>query len=420
MTLRIALVSFEYPPDSGWGGIATYVAQAAALLKARGHEVEVFASSAKRNTTVEEQGILVHWIKENNRDDFPIIAGHRIAERHALAPFDVLESPEYYADGRKAIELLPNLPLVVRLHTPSRLIMDMTWPHPWYYPLKRFKQLLHSFLMICLNKSGQVVKVNPKQYWLKIDQTEQTFTRQANRVVALCSDLKTFALNSWKIEADRIVVSPNVYHPKENFLAIKPNPTGFTFGYFGRLERRKGVDLWVKAIPGILKRFPEARFRFVGKSLNYSPGLTYVQWIKQYLKSHLDRIEFVDHVPLSEMAQQYEQVDVCVFPSRWENFPNVCLEAMSAGKAVIASQFGGMKEMIPDNRFGLTVDPFNTQELIRAACVLLQDADARIAMGLAARNRVQEEYNQARVGQEMETIYINAIAHKQQQLLQHA
>ncbi|MBU3677770.1 MAG: glycosyltransferase family 4 protein, partial [Chitinophagaceae bacterium] len=179
----------------------------------------------------------------------------------------------------------------------------------------------------------------------------------------------------------------------------------------------KGVDLWVKAIPGILKEFPQARFRFVGKSLNYSPGLSYVAWIKQYLNAYLDRIDFVDHVPLHEMPFQYEQVDICVFPSRWENFPNVCLEAMSAGKAIIASEHGGMKEMIPDNRYGITLDPFNTKALIGAACSLLNNIDARIAMGLAARERVQMEYNQVRVGLEMETIYIDAIAHKQQEIL---
>ncbi|MBU3676888.1 MAG: glycosyltransferase, partial [Chitinophagaceae bacterium] len=230
MKLRVAFVSFEYPPDSGWGGIATYVAQAAALLKTRGHEVEVFASSPTRNNTTEEQGILIHWIKENNRDDFPVIAGHRMAERHALAPFDVLESPEYYADGRKAVELIPELPLVVRLHTPSRLIIDMTWPHPWYYPLTRLKELVHSFLLICFNKSGKMPVVNPKQYWNTIDLTEKKFTRRANRVVALCADLKEFARQTWKIDEQRVVVSPNVYHPKENLLALQPNPSGCTFG----------------------------------------------------------------------------------------------------------------------------------------------------------------------------------------------
>ena len=417
MALRIALVSFEYPPDSGFGGIATYVAQAAALLTARGHNVEVFASSTIRNHCERIDGILVHWMLENNRDDFPVVAGHRIAERHKQQAFDVLESPEYFADGRKAIELLPQLPLVVRLHTPSRLIIEMSWSHPSYYPLTRFRELVKSFLMICLNKSGKIPFVNPKQYWYSIDQTEKQFTRKANRVVALCHDMKLFAQGHWKIDPTCLVVSPNVYHPNKQLLAIQPNQRGMCFGYFGRLERRKGVDLWVKAIPGILKQFPEARFRFVGKSMNYSSGLTYLQWIKSYLNDHLDRIDFVDHVPLSEMPHQYELVDICVFPSRWENFPNVCLEAMSAGKAVVASHFGGMAEMLPTPEFGLTINPFNTNELIEAACRLLKNPEERIRMGMAARERVLKEYNHDRIGQAMESIYHEAIANKQHQIL---
>ena len=418
MALRIALVSFEYPPDSGFGGIATYVAQADALLTARGHEVEVFASSTIRNHCERVDGITVHWILEHNRDDFPVIAGHRIAERHKQQAFDVLESPEYFADGRKASELIPNLPLVVRLHTPSRLIIEMSWTHSHYYPLTRIRALIKSFLMICFNKSGKIPIVNPKQYWYLIDQTEKKFTQKADRVVALCHDMKLFAQRYWKIDPSRLVVSPNVYHPNKQLLAIQPNRNGMCFGYFGRLERRKGVDLWVKAIPGILKQFPDARFRFVGKSMNYSPGITYIQWIKSYLKDYLDRIEFIDHVPLNEMPHQYEVVDICVFPSRWENFPNVCLEAMSAGKAVLASHFGGMAEMLPDRMFGLTINPFKTSELVDAACRLLNNPDERIRMGLAARERVMKEYNHNRIGLEMETIYQEAIAYKQRQILQ--
>ena len=155
--MRIALISYEYPPDSGFGGIATYVAQAARLMKSRGHTVEVFASSSHRNSSLEEQGIIVHWINETNRDDFSVIAGHKIAERHLEQAFDVLESPEYFADGRKAIELIPQLPLVVRLHTPSRFIIEMSWSHSAWYPLTRLNTFVQSLFKILINKSSPCV-----------------------------------------------------------------------------------------------------------------------------------------------------------------------------------------------------------------------------------------------------------------------
>lgn len=413
MPFRIAFVSFEYPPDSSFGGIATYVAQAAQLLLNRGHHIEVFASSLTRNETVEENNIVVHWIKESNRNDFPIVAGHRIAIRHSEHPFDVIESPEYYADGFKAIELVPDLPLVVRLHTPSRMIINMSWSHSKSYPLMRIGKLCSAFIKILLNKSGAIPKVNPIQYWQQIDLLEKQFTQKANRVVALCNDLKVFAERDWKIASSQIRICPNIYHPRPELLAIKPSSTSKTIGFFGRLERRKGVDLWVKAIPAILKKFPNTRFRFVGKSLNYAQGLPYDVWIRQTLKEYMSNIDIVDHVTLDEMPKQYDLVDICVFPSRWENFPNVCLEAMSAAKAVIGSKHGGMAEMLPNREVGLLVDPFITSELISASCYLLENQEARIQMGLNARERVLKMYNPNVIGEQMEQIFKEAIEHKQ-------
>lgn len=407
--LRIAFVSFEYPPDSSLGGIATYVAQAAQLMYSRGHDVEVFASSLTRNETIRENNILVHWIKESSRDDFPVIAGHIIAKRHQEKPFNVLESPEYYADGRKVVELAFDLPLVVRLHTPSRLIIDMSWPHGQWYGFTRLGKLILATIKVITNKSGAIPKVNPKQYWFEIDSVEKKFTLQANKVVALCNDMKEFAVKKWHIKASKVVLCPNIYHPRNELLTIMPRKIGKTIGYFGRLERRKGVDLWVKAIPSILKKYPDTRFRFVGKSQYYKPGLLFSDWIKDELKQYTENIELVDHVSLDEMPQQYSTVDICVFPSRWENFPNVCLEAMSAGKAVIGSRFGGMAEMLSSKEVGMLVNPFSIPQLVNAASHLLTDNEARIRMGMNARIRVLTEYNPNVIGERMEQIYNEAI-----------
>jgi glycogen synthase len=57
--MKIAFISYEYPPDTSYGGIATYVKQASQLLCQRGHHVEVFAASPDRCGTEVEEGILV-------------------------------------------------------------------------------------------------------------------------------------------------------------------------------------------------------------------------------------------------------------------------------------------------------------------------------------------------------------------------
>jgi hypothetical protein len=70
MSMKIAFISYEYPPDSAHGGIATYMHQAARMMSGRGHHVEVFAGSRHRSGTFCEDGVLVHRLIEECHMDF--------------------------------------------------------------------------------------------------------------------------------------------------------------------------------------------------------------------------------------------------------------------------------------------------------------------------------------------------------------
>src|SRR5258706_8181253 len=119
--MKIAFISYEYPPDTAFGGIATYVFQAATMLRKRGHHVEVFAASVNRSGSESEDGILVHRIDEKSRFDFGPRIGEVFARRQSVIGFDVLEGPDYSADAREAVRLVPSIPLLLKLHTPSVL-----------------------------------------------------------------------------------------------------------------------------------------------------------------------------------------------------------------------------------------------------------------------------------------------------------
>ena len=110
--MRIAYISYEYPLDYSCGGIGTYVAQIARMMSRRGHEVEVFVHSPIRNGRLLRDGILEHCIQEADRRNFGIIAGQAFAARHRENPFDVLEGPEFNADARQAVALVPEMPPV--------------------------------------------------------------------------------------------------------------------------------------------------------------------------------------------------------------------------------------------------------------------------------------------------------------------
>jgi glycogen(starch) synthase len=416
--MRIAYISYEYPPDSSNGGIATYVAQAGRMMARRGHEVEVFASSPCRFGRFERDGIIEHWIRETDPQHFGIVAGHVFAARHVEKTFDVLEGPEYNADARKAIELAPDVSLVLKMHTPSLMIAALNAPSGFAPYLGNIR---HNFRVFATS----IVKRRALQPFLftlpylqearEMDRLEAAHARRANIVAPPCQGLCDHAKSVWKISADAIRLAPHPYTPTKDFLKLQPRNDGFRVGFVGRLEKRKGIETLVAAIPSVLKAVPDARFRFIGAPEHHSSGIRYDEWIRLRIPQHMECLEFTGKYPLERMAEAYDELDVCVFPSLWENFPNVCLEAMSAGRAIIASNAGGMSEMLDDGRAGRLVTPNCPTSLAHEIISLLKMPSERIRLGEIARKRVLEAYNEKVIGEMMECIYREAIERKSKQ-----
>jgi len=173
----------------------------------------------------------------------------------------------------------------------------------------------------------------------------------------------------------------------------------------------------VAAIPSVLNAVPEAKFRFIGAVQNHpTSGLPYDKWIRLRLPKHTDRLEFAGKYPLERMVEAYDSLDICVFPSLWENFPNVCLEAMAAGRPIIASSAGGMAEMLDDGGVGRLIASRDSVSLAREIISLLISPAERIRLGELARKRVLETYNDGVIGEMMERIYHEAIDRKGQNL----
>ena len=124
--MKIAFISYEYPPDTSFGGIATYVHQAARMLHKRGHQVEIFAGSPTRSYSDTDEGIRTHRIKTETHLSFADLVGPVFAGRHKTIQFDVLEGPDYLADAREAIRLVPDIPFVLKLHTPSLTVYQIS------------------------------------------------------------------------------------------------------------------------------------------------------------------------------------------------------------------------------------------------------------------------------------------------------
>jgi glycogen(starch) synthase len=379
-----------------------------------GHDVEVFTTSSRRKgSSLMVDGVLVHYVQWTDREKFGVAAGHAFALRHAEAPFDVLEGPEYKADARVAVKLVPDIPLVVRMHTPSltiaRLTADTSLGSRSRHAAWMARRVLGGLLK---GKSPDPIsfRLPVVQDTMELDRVEAAHAREADIVASPCMDLCEHARLHWSVAPDAVHLLPYPYAPNAAYMALMPNAQGYTVGYVGRMERRKGIEDFVASIPAILDAIPKARIKFIGSPVQHpTAGVPYDKWLLERLKRFGDRVECLGKFPLAEMPSVYASLDICVYPSIWENFPNVCLEAMSAARAVVATRSGGMHEMLEDGKHGRVVPPQDHRALSAAVIALLRDPAERIRSGHSARQRILDAYDPDHIGKMTETVFLEAI-----------
>jgi glycosyltransferase involved in cell wall biosynthesis len=101
--------------------------------------------------------------------------------------------------------------------------------------------------------------------------------------------------------------------------------------------------------------------------------------------------------------------DIFVLPSLWEGLPIGLLEAMSMGKAIIASCVDGTSEIIKDNENGLLVEPGNAAELSCSLLKLSMDEQIRLRLQKNALRTVKEKFNAEDMTRQIENIYKNVL-----------
>jgi glycogen synthase len=375
--MRIAYISYEYPPDTAFGGIATYMYNISRVMRLRGHEVEVFCASEKNNALhqLEEDGRVVHCLLCKDRKTFREAALTIFTERHTAQPFDIVESPEYNADGLRIKEKFPQLPLVVKFHTPSFFVKQLNKAHR----KNTFKQQLKRWLGI-----GRYQKEKDAEYAISL---------LADGLCAPSQAMKNVVSEAWQILPEKITVMPNLYLPTDALLRLPAESHYNRVTFIGRLEMRKGVDKLAQAIPAVLQQYPGVQFRFVGKSDPAPDGKRLMsEYIQEMLKEDAAQLEFTGSVLPEAIPQYLAETDICVFPSLWEAAGYVCLEAMSAARGIVASYNGGMKDMLEDCRGGILVDPYNVNAIAEGIVFLLQHPGERKAMAGRAREKVQQFY----------------------------
>lgn len=180
-------------------------------------------------------------------------------------------------------------------------------------------------------------------------------------------------------------------------------------GLVGRIARWKGQHVFLQAAAAVHQRYPDARFLIVGAPLFGEHA--YEQEIRA-LCTTLGLDDLVDFTGFrTDVPELVAGLDLLVHASiTAEPFGQVVVEGMAAGKPVVATDGGGVKEIVSDGETGLLVPMGDPDAMAAAICRLLDDPDKSAEMGRQGRQRVADHFSIELTARRMEQVYDSLLA----------
>jgi glycogen synthase len=404
--LRIALVSFEYPLYTGYGGIATWIHDVAQMFTSRGHHVTVFCAGHADEVVDSSEHLRVCVVGTLDKDDFANCIMPLFRREHETNPFDVVESAEIYGDTSRVKQEFPNLPLVVKLQTPSFLLHRMH-----YRPVN-----LWSKLRFCLGglRRGRLSWLREDLSVLRArEERERLLYYHADGVTSPSKSMALIAEKHWGMRSDPIVEIPNQMAVPPVLAAASTAHKPIQGVFVGQLEVRKGLVPLVQALRILEKTNRAIPFVFVGHDYPL-PGskMSMKEWALRHLRQH-HLYSFTGRVSKEEALSVVSSSDIVVLPSLWECFGYTCIEAMSQEKVVLASANGGMADIIRDGQDGFLLrEPGDPRYLASKIEWAVSNYESLDRVRQSARQRVLDEYSLDAVYGRHLAIYEKAISCK--------
>ncbi|MCE9584598.1 MAG: glycosyltransferase [Planctomycetes bacterium] len=386
--MRILHLASEFPPARIFG-LGRYVHDLGRAQAERGDEVHVMTNSLSgRDQEVQVHGVRVHRI------NWP--------------------SPPMPPDGATQVMIF-NVALLERfLEMQDRLgAFDVVVSHDWLTALaaqsirRRLScRWVHTMHDTVIGKtSGKMT--NEDRYVAHI---ERHGCKQADATVAVSRQVLEELAGPYEASREKLHAVPAAVSEAwfqsvarellPDLRAALATPDEKVLTYVGRLDPEKGVDCLIEAFSEVARRFPMSRLVIAGKGgeedkLRHQVEAVGIQ----------GRVVFLGYVTGGALEALYKVSDLLVCPSTYEPFGIVPLEGMVNGVPVIASDVGGMAEIVEHGRSGLRVPPGDARALGQAMCHLLDRPDEAKRLAIGGRERARGVYNWNRVATLLEPIY---------------
>ena len=385
--MRIALLTTEYPTDPTLaGGLASYLRRLAETLCSEGHQAEVFLAADRNETTV-VGGVTLHYVKVEPKWTsrmttwrglwrFPGLApivdrtsaltnAVRLASRRS--PIEIVQAPDYLAPAIMTV-LSTEFPVITRVSS-----YGPYWQAAYQAPFDRAVNQAH--LAETVQRCLSCAVYTPSLYLARaISEREQL----------------------------KITVMRPPFQPSQlSWARDKEPPFGLARDsyvlFFGSVGRLKGVDRLADILPNVLAACSDMKFVFAGKVLQDRNGASFDTVVESRLEGLANRVTFVGALGHETLMPLVAGARYVVMPSRYDNLPNACLEAMALRRPVIATRDASFEELIEPGVNGELVTQDNNEALATAMIHYWRLAqDRRSAMGEASE-RALERFAPSRV-----------------------
>lgn len=355
--MNIGIITRGYPPEKV-GGAEFQAKELAFQLSSMNHKVTIFAGSQSDNIIDENRNLRVQKIRYKDIKIFRIFISQIIAFlpkiKRERSNLDVLIC--YQVNPPGIIGLLSKafykIPLITSIRAENEYISFV----------RKFV-----FTSLILRFSNKIIVQAPK---IKKD---------------LIQNFKKFPFIKNKLKEIKVIPNGIKIHPTH--LANHNHKSGILF--VGRLQKVKGIEYLINALKGI-----NEKLIVIGEG----PERNQLKQLSEGMN-----IEFLGEQPKKEIMKYMLSMKILVLPSLSEAFPNVVLEAMSAGMPVIATNVGGIPDMITHGETGYLTGPGDSEQIQKYISILLNDEGLRNKMGKNCLKEVKK-YSWDNISKEYEQV----------------
>ena len=388
--MKILMLTWEYPPRVV-GGIARVVHDLSKRLIKDGHEVTVvtYRDGNQVPEYENDKGVNVYrvdnyMIHPNNFIDWIMQLNFNLIAKateiiNKEGSFDVIHAHDWLvAYAAKTLKNSFGIPIVATIHATE-----------------------------AGRNSG--IHDETQRY---INDTEWLLTYEATEVIVNSNFMKNDIQRSFGLPFDKINVIPNGIN-LNNFVGIERD---YDFRrqyamdnekiilYVGRLVYEKGIQHLIAAMPKILNHYHDSKLIIAGKG-----GMLDELKKEAYNLGLSNKVYFTGYLDSKKVQKMYKCADIAVFPSTYEPFGIVALEAMLAGVPTVVSDTGGLGEIVEHGVDGMKSYAGNPNSIADSVISLLYDHQLSNNVSKKAIQKVKNNFNWEKIAQDTHFVYEKAI-----------